>query len=845
MSFTPATVAALLQQSNIPFSLKLELRTNFGASEGWQEARYARGSLTIKKSRGENATLNARLLDPDFSQRTERSESNRCQLFADVRCKATLGAESEYVFRGRVEQIPPKDYNLGLSARCWRSRIEESQCEVSLSPTEVEVVADGSYRELFELAQEPGVFVLQTTGPGDEAFDETTSTIRRPWAPANTRVYYWDTDASDYAELAADKYQHYWTSGSVAIHEGVEDYTYYVSNLRCCKESAAAAATNVDWSQAVIQALTYGFDGDGVFAPELQGMALVADEIDISAVGLDCPGPYSFSGTVEDLILDLKERVADNLDFAYNPRTGKFTWTFTTQAASGNEDGTLYHAKSISQPRTIKQIVTSVVSRGTETQPVNQLALVTPTSICNVGANDYIKWEDQDTLDNKTFAEIRKFLTDGDSQFGGAAHNLPATEGGGTDKYDSWYGFCEWDLGEEMRAQEVYLVAGQSWHHAHQAYKKYGDCWLWPGYQLIGSLDNVNFYPIAPALDKVRVKPADRYTVSGDQITRPYLRYVRLVCGAYKHGNYNFDDPSIGVLEIALICNKEYEHKLSVYPIEHAITDADVSADSFSIAGDYSLVFAVGEWFEAYSSTGNDGVYQVADVNYGGGYTTIRVTGSVPSAVADGLISPVYAYSDHTAATPHVWRRAHPDLFKRVCGNRAMHAITAADVSADSFSIADATGDLVYVFADGEELLVAASTGNDGRYTVSGTPVNGGGTTVISVAEAVADGTADGYLSLLGCHGGHRGAELDFAGEFTSSKGRDAGIQHLAESVRLFDSVTYSTFCDVRFEPGQTVIVNDSFNGNVGSILIEEIEIKEHRTTYYGTNYLAEALGNS
>jgi len=843
MTFTPATVAALLQQGDIPYSLTLQLRTDFSASDAWETVRHVAGSLSVTKSRGRNSELSVRLSDPDFSMRTERSESNRNQLFADARVKATLGDESEYIFRGRLEQVHPRDHQLPSSGRCWRSRIEESQCQVSLAPTEVEVVADGSYRQLYALAQEPSVFVLATTGGGDEGFDELTSAIRRPWAPANTRVYRSD-GVGGYEELASDAYQLYWTSGSVSIHEQTSTETYYVSNLRCCKESAAAAATDVDWSQAVIQALTYGFDaGSGEYDPELQGMALIDDEIDISAVGLDCPGPYSFSGTVEDLILDLRTRVADNLDFDYNSRSGKFTWGLTQQKTSGNEDGTLYHAVSIAQPRNIKQIVTAVTVRGVETQPVNQLNLVDATNICNVGANDFIKWVDQDTIDNQTFNEIKEFLTDGDSQYGGAAHSLPANEGGGANKYDSWYNFASWDLGEEMRAEEIYLVAGQSWHKDHQSYKKKDAAWLWPGYQLLGSLDDVTYFPLSPALDKVRVKPASRYEVSGDQITRPYLRYVKEVCGAYKHGNHNYDDPSIGHLQLALICNKEYEHKLSIYPIEHAITGVHTGNETFTIAGDYRDVFADGEWFEVYDSTGNNQAWQVDGTPvFGGGNTTITVTGDITDATVDGTISPAYAYSDHTASNPHFFRRAHPDLYKRAAGDRQAHAITGVHTGNETFTIA---GDHRDVFADGEELLASESTGNDGRWQVDGTPTFGGGNTTITVSGDITDATIDGYLRLLGTHGGHRSLELDYSSEFTASKGRDAGIQYLAESVRLFDSVTYATLCDVRFDPGQTVIVIDSMNGNVGSIMLETAVIKERRVEYYGTNYLAGGLSNS
>ena len=845
MAFTPATAAALLQESEIGYNLTLEGRINFTGADEWEEIPYVRGSLVVRKTRGRNSELSFRILDSDFSMRLERSQTNRGQLFADARVRADLGSESDYIFRGRLEQVHPKDHALPSAGRCWRSRIEESQCDVSLTPTEVEVVADGSYRQLYELDQEPGLYVLQTTGGGDEGFDEATSTIRRPWAPGNTRIFR-DDGGGGKEELGSELYQAYWTSGSVAINEATSGETYYVSNLRCCKESAAASAENVDWSQAVIQALQHGWDeSGGEYDASTLGMGLTDAEISIGACGLDCPGPYSFTGTVEDLILDLRDRVADNLDLDYDSRLDVFTWGFTQQQTSGNEDGTLYHARSISQPRNIKQIVTGVIARGVETQPTNRLAVVHSTSPSNptnlnTGAN-LIKWDGQDTLDGQNWDDITEFLTDGDSQYGAGCMSLAASEGGGSDFYDSWYDFCKWDLDEILRARGLYIVAGQSWHHRHQAYGQYGDCWLWPGYQLLGSTDDVNYFPVAPALDKVRVKPATRVDVGEEGITRPRLQYLKLVCGAYKHGNYNQSDPSIGLLEIALIADTEYEHKLTIYPWEHAIIAVDISAETLTIAGDHRETFAEGEWLEVYGSTGNDGYWQVDSVQYSGGNTIITVTGNLTDATVDGTISPVYAYSDHTASNPHAWRRAHPDLYTRVVSTFAAHSITAVDISAETLTIA---GDLDEVYAAGERILVAGSTGNDGVWTIASSTYSGGNT-IITVTGNLTDATVDGTLRILGGHGQHRSVELDFSSEFTASRGRDAGIQHLAESVRLFEDVSYEAICDPRFDPGQTVIVVDSLNGNVDSIMLESVEFRENGAKFYGTNYLAAGVSNA
>lgn len=74
------------------------------------------------------------------------------------------------------------------------------------------------------------------------------------------------------------------------------------------------------------------------------------------------------------------------------------------------------------------------------------------------------------------------------------------------------------------------------------------------------------------------------------------------------------------------------------------------------------------------------------------------------------------------------------------------YAITGVTAAAGGpFVIA---GDFVFQIKDGDNFEVAGSTGNDGIYTVSGTPVYAVGpdTTTITVVETVPDGTVDGNI---------------------------------------------------------------------------------------------------
>lgn len=59
---------------------------------------------------------------------------------------------------------------------------------------------------------------------------------------------------------------------------------------------------------------------------------------------------------------------------------------------------------------------------------------------------------------------------------------------------------------------------------------------------------------------------------------------------------------------------------------------------SFQISGDQSTLFVGGQEFFIFGSTGNNGPWTTASSSFGGGLTTIVVTGTILSAVADGTI---------------------------------------------------------------------------------------------------------------------------------------------------------------------------------------------------------------
>ena len=657
MALTGAA-ATEIQQATVDYDLKLELKNGWGS---WTEMDTVPGSIKVTRERGRPARLSAQLIDEDFSLRDERSQANPCQLLAEARVTCSLGSETEYLFQGRVHAITPQDYSLSITGYDWLKRLSEASCEVELVPTEVEVVADGSYRQLYELdsTRLPGLFGLQVIGGGgDEGFDEASQSWRRSWAPSNLRVY---RDSGGTDEVASKHWRVDWVSGAVQILEDTSGITYYASNLRCYKESAAASATNVDVGQLVEQALTYSGDG---------GLGLGGGDIDVATIGIDLGRAYYFKGSVADCIADVRKLFGQHLTCQYHSGTAKFTFAAQTQQPSGSEDYTLYDEVSIAQPRDTRDFATRVVAEGWESQPVNLLA-ESGTSVTDIttGGVEWFGWDGFTPASPTDFATEGPKLYDGDYTLGAGASSLAASEGGGSNRYDSWYNFIKADGGSSRRIDRIRLVMPGSRHPQANSLDRKGEAWLWPGVQLLVSEDDSTYLPVAPALDRVRYKPHTTLDLPADQLLRHSARYFKFVLGAYKHGYANQADPSVGMAEIEIFTSERFEEAVEVqdgdadgylkYSTSRdlAITAVDISAETVAVAGDHSAYFTAGRYLVIDGSTGNDGVWQVASSSHSGGTTTITLTGNLTDATPDGNV------------VTDIWPSYHPDILTRTGGD--------------------------------------------------------------------------------------------------------------------------------------------------------------------------------
>lgn len=68
------------------------------------------------------------------------------------------------------------------------------------------------------------------------------------------------------------------------------------------------------------------------------------------------------------------------------------------------------------------------------------------------------------------------------------------------------------------------------------------------------------------------------------------------------------------------------------------ITAVNTGTKTFTVSGDKSTTFAVGDTFTILGSTGNDGTYTVTAISFSTPNTLITVSETVPSAIADGKV---------------------------------------------------------------------------------------------------------------------------------------------------------------------------------------------------------------
>lgn len=660
MIFT-ATTTDLLAQYDKVVDYAFELCTNFEESEEWQAYPFA--DFTLTHDANSPAVLRITLLNDDLDMSDECSTTNRSQLLANARLTCTIGAESETLFQGRVWRVEPQDYGFALVCQDWLALIHECECEVSLAPDETSEVATRAL-SLVAGGAFGSVYGFNWTGAGDPAFN-AGGTARRSWAPGDIRLYY---DVAATEEVPPKHYALNLTGGTATILEDTSGNLYYAAGVRCYIEGT------LDWSAVFQAALQYPKASGGIGA--------VAGELDLPDLGLDVAGPLYYRGKVGGLFKQILSRQQANLRLWYSSRSGKYTLRIIEQAEPESEDWELQHAVSIAQLRDVRELYSRVVVSGLSERPRNALTEGGTTITPRAGEGTWFAWDGLNVGGDSTFAVVGPNLWDGDTNMGAAVHNLPASENGGSDKYDSWYDFIKVDLGSVQRLSRVRATLPGS-RNVNASAGHQGK--FWPGLRILGSVDDSDYRLLSPLLCG-RYPPSEQLEARGKELLYPKLRYLKVYCGAYKHGFDNEADPSIGLAELEVYTAEEY-----------------------------------------------------------------RVIKEI-----DGNASPPSSYSYTGGGT---WSRNHPDIWTRL-GER------------------------------------------------------------------------------------HRTRFADLAGEINEYLAHDYALDLLAESVRLFQQVSYRAVCDPRVALYDTVAVNDELNGDVGSILVERVVLRPGGTEISGTNYLAEALGN-
>jgi len=657
-----SNTTAHLKELDKQVDYSFELRTNFAESNSWLAYLFADFRLTHNIDAP--ATLSIELVNDHLEFSDEQSASNRVQLLAEARLRCTIAGETETLFQGRVFRVEPHDCRFSLLCQDWLALIHDCECEVSLAPAETDEITPARQLGLVGGGAFGSVYGFVYTGGGDEAFSEDGER-RRSWAAGDIRLWY-DTAATE--EVSPQHYAINLTGGTATILEDTTGQDYYASGVRCYREGT------LDWAAVFAAALAYPIT--------LGGMGLTGADLDLPDTGIDVAGPVYFQGRVGDLVRQILRQQQANMRLWYNSRSGKFTLRIVEQAAEGNEDWELLHARSIAQPRDIRELHSRIVVTGTSERPRNALTESATTITPRSGTGTWFAWDGLNVGVDSTFAAVGPHLYNGDANLGAAVHNLPASENGGNDRYDSWFDFITIDLGSEQRISRVRATFPGS-RNANASAGHQG--LFWPGARLQGSVDGSDYRLLSAQLCG-RFPPGDQREARGRDILYPKVRYIKVLLGAYKHGFDNQDDPSIGLAELEIYTTEEY-----------------------------------------------------------------RVVKEI-----DGLDSEAqYFYQDGTT-----WNRYYPALWTRLGGRQ-------------------------------------------------------------------------------------RGKHIDRAGEYNEYLAHDYALDNLAESVRLFQQVRFSAVCDPRVKLYDTVSVQDELNGDLGSVLVEQVVVSPAGAEISGTNYLAQTLGRT
>jgi hypothetical protein len=166
---------------------------------------------------------------------------------------------------------------------------------------------------------------------------------------------------------------------------------------------------------------------------------------------------------------------------------------------------------------------------------------------------------------------------------------------------------------------------------------------------------------------------------------------------------------------------------------------------TFRVAGNLVDQFTVNAKMTVVNSSGNDGDYIVQSSSLNGADTDIGVP-DVPSPTADGQVvgrlAATVGFFNHGKLT--FFSGANTGIAREV-RNFAVtsYRIVAVNQGTPSFSVA---GDQTAFFAVNQRFSIKQSTGNDQNFDLVSAVYDGTTNTIISVAQAIPDATADGAI---------------------------------------------------------------------------------------------------
>ncbi|MCB1219284.1 MAG: hypothetical protein H7A35_05440 [Planctomycetales bacterium] len=553
MGFTSAATTELKRPGRL-LGWKLEARTDLTDDMAWVELPLSDFRLLHDSSGA--ARLRAEVPDAAMDWADPDDAGNPLRLLSELKLTATIGAESEVLFRGRVTELDPSEGLIRLRALDWSCLLAETECDIAMSPDETAEVAVRQL-SLVNGGAFGSIYGFTYSGGSDPAFnqDANPGTRRRSFVPGEIRLWY---DSAMTLEVSPSHYQVNLTGGTLSILEDTAGNSYWLSGVRCYIEGT------LDLAEVYRTALRYPASegGPGRTDPEL----------DIPDLGLSPAGAISWQGSVSALFRRLRDANQANLRLWYDPQAAKFVLRLVEQQQTA--DTLLLSASERGRPRDISALYSRVVVSGKSERPVNVLADTAVASDIST-QGDWFSWDGLNVGADSSFAAVSPLLCDGDTSRGASLHHLAASENGGTGFYDSWYGFMQFDLGEVRRVQRLRAVMPGS-RNLNSAAGHQG--LFWPGIRVLASIDGLDWRLLSP-LAQGRFEPHSLLEIGPDEITMPRLRYLRVQLGAYKHGFDNQSDPSIGLAELELYCEETYRVVREIDPLAMPPTEYTYSSD--------------------------------------------------------------------------------------------------------------------------------------------------------------------------------------------------------------------------------------------------------------------------